>query len=164
MWATIVFTLAVITDACDGYLARRYGMISPLGSFLDPLADKLLTSAVFVSFYIKGLVAWWFLLIIFSRDLAITLLRSVLLRHGYTMQTSWLAKYKTSLQFAMIYALFAALFVVCLPNVPTQVHTSVLGIKQFLLWLTITTTIWSGLDYLYKNWHIIKKIIKKKHS
>src|SRR3954462_2251177 len=68
LWATVVFVVAALSDWYDGYFARLWKLTSPMGAFLDPLADKLLTSAAFIAFAAKGLVPEWIVAIIIVRD------------------------------------------------------------------------------------------------
>ena len=84
----IVFFIAVSTDWIDGWHARKYGLISAFGIFIDPLADKILTSAAFAGFYILGIMPLWMVIVIVSRDIIITLLRSYKEYKGYTNLTS----------------------------------------------------------------------------
>ena len=78
-FALLVFVLASITDAYDGYYARKYNVETEIGNFLDPLADKILVSSAFISFYLLGLIDLWMVVVILFRDLIITLLRICLL-------------------------------------------------------------------------------------
>ena len=87
-FALVVFVLASITDAYDGYYARKYNVETEIGNFLDPLADKILVSSAFISFHLLGLIELWMVAVILFRDLLITLLRIAMKRNGYSLKTS----------------------------------------------------------------------------
>ncbi len=104
--AFIVFIFASFTDWYDGYAARKSGSVSLWGRFLDPLADKILVSSVFISFCILGYIPPWMIVIIVFRDLLITILRSYAIWKRQPIVTSRLAKVKTFGQFGLIYTIF----------------------------------------------------------
>ncbi len=99
----VVFILALLTDWYDGWVARRWGYVTRWGTFLDPLADKVVTSAALIAFIYLDLVPPWTVWIIVVRDIAITLLRSYSEYKGKPFDTTRLAKTKTFLQFVLIY-------------------------------------------------------------
>jgi CDP-diacylglycerol---glycerol-3-phosphate 3-phosphatidyltransferase len=98
MWAAIVYSLASITDALDGYVARVTGQVSTVGKFLDPLADKLAVTAVLVTLLPMGRVPAWVVVLLISRELAITGLRAVAAGEGLIISASDSAKTKTAFQ------------------------------------------------------------------
>tara|TARA_B100001029_G_scaffold172584_1_gene170490 strand:- start:302 stop:694 length:393 start_codon:yes stop_codon:yes gene_type:complete len=95
--SVIIFTFASITDAFDGQIARKYGLETRIGVFLDPLADKFLVLSAFFSFVFLGDVHLWMVLLISFRDVIITILRMVMEARGITMITSRAGKLKTVL-------------------------------------------------------------------
>ena len=97
-WALVVFSIASITDAYDGYVARKYDLESDYGRFLDPLADKILVSSAFISFAVMKIVPFWMVGLIISRDLFITGLRMLMNQKGFIIQTSKIAKIKITLR------------------------------------------------------------------
>jgi len=99
----VVFIIALLTDWYDGWVARRWGYITRWGKFLDPLADKVVTSAALIAFIYLDLVPPWTVWVIVVRDIAITLLRSYAEYKGKPFDTTRLAKTKTFLQFVVIY-------------------------------------------------------------
>ncbi len=99
----LVFIIALLTDWYDGWVARRWGYITRWGKFLDPLADKVVTSAALIAFIYLDLVPPWTVWVIVVRDIAITLLRSYAEYKGKPFDTTRLAKTKTFLQFVVIY-------------------------------------------------------------
>ncbi|MFN4985700.1 MAG: CDP-diacylglycerol--glycerol-3-phosphate 3-phosphatidyltransferase [Ignavibacteria bacterium] len=100
--ALLIFVVAALTDWLDGFLARRYGEVTDHGVFLDPLADKVLTTSAFVALYMLGMMPIWMLVIIVLRDFGTTAMRSIADDKGLTMTTSYVAKVKTFLQMVVI--------------------------------------------------------------
>lgn len=104
-WAAMTFALASVTDALDGYIARRYNLTSVLGKFLDPLADKLIVLAVLLMLLDLGRVPVWAALIILAREMTITGLRSVAASEGIVIAARDLGKTKTAFQMVGLWAL-----------------------------------------------------------
>ncbi len=100
--ALIVFVVAALSDWLDGHLARKYGEVTDHGVFLDPLADKVLTTSAFVALYMLNIMEMWMLVVIVLRDFATTAMRSIADDRGMTMKTSRVAKVKTFLQMVVI--------------------------------------------------------------
>jgi CDP-diacylglycerol--glycerol-3-phosphate 3-phosphatidyltransferase len=132
-----IFALASLTDWLDGYLARHRKQITPLGQELDPLADKLLTSAAFLALVQMGLVPAWMAAIIIGRELAVTALRSRAYSRGMPMPASPLGKIKMVAQVVAILSLI--LGDVYLPGL------FVLG--RTALWVVVIAALVSGVDY-----------------
>src|SRR5262249_51307696 len=101
-WAGMVYGLTAVTDFIDGWLARRMGLISVLGKFLDPLADKLLVMASLVAFSALGRVPAWVVVLIIARELAITSLRVIAMSEGVTIAAGQGGKEKAALQMVAI--------------------------------------------------------------
>lgn len=97
-WAALVYTLAAVTDALDGWLARRAQLVSVLGKFLDPLADKLLVMSALVFMVEMGRVPAWVTVILVARELSITALRTIAMSEGVVIAASQGGKEKTALQ------------------------------------------------------------------
>src|ERR1700689_2372001 len=104
-WAAIVFTLAAITDILDGYLARKLGIVSVLGKFLDPLADKLIVMASLVWMVPMGRIGTWAVVILIGREISVTGLRSIAASEGVVISAGQEGKTKTALQMIGIVAL-----------------------------------------------------------
>ena len=105
--ALLVFTVASLTDFYDGRIARRYGTVTGLGRFLDPLADKILVSSALISFVVLGMVEMWLVGVMLIRDVVITGLRMIAIHKGKPVVTSRLAKWKTMLQLVVIFGILA---------------------------------------------------------
>ena len=148
MLAAIVFSSASLTDLLDGMLARRRGLVSTLGKFLDPLADKLLVSAALIMLIPHGRVPAWIAFVIIGREIAVTGLRAILSEEDVLMSASKLGKYKTGFQIAAI--------------IPLLIHYSYFNIDFHLvgtvfLWIALIFTIWSGTKYFMRFWDLINK-------
>jgi CDP-diacylglycerol--glycerol-3-phosphate 3-phosphatidyltransferase len=104
-WACILFTLAAITDVLDGYLARKLGVVSVLGKFLDPLADKLIVMAALVWMVPMGRIPAWAVVLLLAREISVTGLRSVAASEGVVISAGQEGKTKTALQMIGIVAL-----------------------------------------------------------
>jgi len=104
-WACIVFTAAALTDLLDGYLARKLGVVSVLGKFLDPLADKLIVMAALVWMLPMGRIAPWVVVLLLAREISVTGLRSVAASEGVIISAGQEGKTKTALQMIGIVAL-----------------------------------------------------------
>jgi len=161
----IVFLIAALTDWYDGWLARKYNYISELGKFLDPLADKILTSTAFFSFVYVGLLNFWMVLIVVIRDLIVTLLRVYGQYKNRTFSTSFLAKLKTSLQMIFLYYLLLVYIGIEkeLFSFIDRSWNNILLNKDFInypmLFITIIT-VYTGIEYLYTNRFTLKEIFK----
>lgn len=133
-WAFWIFTFAALTDTADGWVARRYGTVTPFGQLADPLADKLLVGGALASLAIVGEVPWWAVVVILAREVGVTVLRTRLVqRQGLVMPASHSGKIKAVAQMIAIGAYL-------LP---------ILGgpVPELLLYLAVVLTIWSGIDY-----------------
>ena len=143
-WAAIAFLAFSATDTFDGQLARRFGTVTELGKFLDPLADKLFILAVLVTLVQEGMLPAWVVVIIFSRELLITILRSVSLGQGRVIAASGWGKTKTVSQVGAI-----LLVILARPYGWLEPYAQ-LGVA-----VTLFVTIYSGLDYLWKFRHVL---------
>lgn len=143
----IIFIVASATDWIDGYLARKHNLVTNLGKFLDPLADKLLVSAALISLVELQMVPAWMVVIIISREFAVTGLRLIAAGDGTVLAASQLGKIKTV---AQIIAIAAYL----LHNIPFEAFNFPLA--SIMMWIAVIFTVISGWDYFYKNWHVFK--------
>ncbi len=168
-WSLAVFIFAAITDWYDGWLARHWGYVTRWGAFLDPLADKVLTSAALLAYSYLGLVSVWMVWIIVIRDAIITILRSYAEYKGKPVDTSKLAKTKTFAQYVIIYYLL--IFYVAQNTPSIEEHFSGL-IKTLLNYsfiycamLIITgITLWTGIIYIIDNWKTIHELYESSNK
>lgn len=159
-WALLIFILASITDAYDGYYARKYNQITPSGRFLDPLADKILISSAFISFAVIGLIEYWMVALIVFRDLFVTGLRMALSHKGFTMLTSNIAKAKTVIQFLIIIFILTYLGIKSLSLEGTQVIFQFFKdyhVIYYFTFLVTVFTVYTGITYIYDNRRAIRQ-------
>lgn len=155
--SVLVFAIAALTDWYDGWAARKMGKVTRWGIFLDPLADKVLTSAAFIAFAWLGLVEWWMVWVIVVRDISITLLRSFVELRGRTLHTNFSAKVKTFAQMVFIYAVLLAIVLKDTVHQLLPLFNTILdGNVMYYSMLVITIlTFGTGLQYLIENYKII---------
>ena len=146
-WGAMLFILASTTDWVDGYYARKFNMVTNLGKFLDPLADKLLVSAALIVLVDFNLAASWIVIVIISREFAVTGLRLILAGEGEVVAANMLGKIKTWTQIIAIAALL-------LHNAPFE--TLGIPFADIALWIAAFFTVWSGWDYFYLNRGVFK--------
>ncbi len=150
-----VFFVALLTDWYDGWVARRWGYVTRWGSFLDPLADKIVTSAAFVSFIYLDLVPAWPVWIIVIRDIVITLLRSYSEFKGKPFDTSRMAKTKTFLQFVVLFYILLLYVGQGIARLQSYKATFESMLNPSLLYFLIICiaiiTVWTGILYVIEN-------------
>lgn len=159
-WALIIFVVASITDAYDGYLARKHNQITNTGRFLDPLADKILVSSAFISFAVIGIVEYWMVTLIIFRDLFVTGLRLAMSHKGLQMLTSRIAKFKTGTQIGIIVFILVFLGLKALNLKPLFFIINWLIQVQLIYYLTLFVTIFTvltGITYINDNRDAIRK-------
>lgn len=138
----LIFIVASATDWVDGYYARKYNLVTNLGKFLDPLADKLLVSAAFILLVEMGLADAWIVILIISREFAVTGLRLILAGQGEVVAANQLGKIKTWTQIVAICALMLNNTIFVLIGIPFD---------DIMLYVALFFTLWSGWDYFYLN-------------
>ena len=142
--AAALFLVSSLTDSLDGQLARRRGQVTELGKFLDPLADKLFVLAALIGLVQEGLLATWVVVVIFARELLITLLRSVSAGQGQVISATPFGKTKTVTQVGAI------LLVMLQRPYPVLGPAAVLGVA-----VMVAFTVVSGADYLWSFRHVL---------
>ncbi|WP_152656337.1 CDP-diacylglycerol--glycerol-3-phosphate 3-phosphatidyltransferase [Oceanobacillus sp. CFH 90083] len=145
--AALIFIIAAGTDWVDGYYARKHNLVTNLGKFMDPLADKLLVSAALILLVEIELAPAWVVIIIISREFAITGLRLVAAGEGIVMAAGSMGKLKTATQMIAIASLL-------LHNFPFSYLNFPFG--TIMLYISLVFTIISGVDYFVKNWHVMR--------
>jgi nicotinamide-nucleotide amidase len=145
--AAALFIVFSLTDTLDGQIARRRGTVSDLGKFLDPLADKLFVLSVLIVLVQEGLVAAWVVVIIFSRELIITILRSVAAAQGLVIPAAPLGKTKTVMQMGAVTLLILQ-----------RPYPIVVPVADVVVGVAIVFTIWSGLDYVWRFRYLLGPI------
>ena len=150
MSGLLVFIVASITDWLDGYLARRDNLVSDFGKFMDPLADKMLTTAAFLVIMEKDFISSWVLLIILFREFLVSGIRLVAVGEGKVIAASIWGKAKTVSQMIAIIASLLLMNVSLFTPGTTYIAINV------LVWVSTILTLISGADYLIKNIEFIK--------
>jgi CDP-diacylglycerol--glycerol-3-phosphate 3-phosphatidyltransferase len=166
IFALIIFALASVTDLYDGVLARRFKQITNFGIFLDPLADKLLISAAFISFVgLRELhISAWMVVLIIAREFTITGLRLLAMSTGRIIAADKTGKFKTTSQIISIIVILVILILNSLmKRFPEHLEflKYLLSLLPYWIMLYITAlTVYSGVSYLYKHRQIFASQIK----
>jgi CDP-diacylglycerol--glycerol-3-phosphate 3-phosphatidyltransferase len=164
-FALFIFVVAALTDLYDGHLARKTGVITSFGKFMDPLADKLLTSTALVAFLALGYVKSWIVLPIIVREFFITGLRAMAAYRGVVIPSSILAKWKTATQMVVIIIilLFSNLEMTWSAlgrhHSPVPSEVAIIVFNGLLL-ASMALTLITGIDYIVKNASLIKGMMK----
>ena len=167
LYALIIFILASVTDAFDGYYARKYNIETEFGNFLDPLADKILVSSAFISFYLLDLIKLWMVVVILSRDFFITCLRIVMKKNGQSLKTSRIAKSKTAVQLILIIFILIFLAVEKMEASMFSLFGNIIleyNIVYNATFIVSIFTFYTGFRYFQNNYDIIKKIVVNENS
>lgn len=146
-WDIAALTLFIgvgLTDALDGYLARKMNQVTDIGKLLDPLADKLLVTAAVLYFMADGRMAVWMVMVIITREFVISTLRVVAASKGTVMAAGWSGKIKTTVQMTGIIYLLS-------PFCGAAFFSTGITWDTLTVWMITLVTIWSGVDYLWKH-------------
>lgn len=146
--ALAVFLIASLTDKLDGYLARKYNLITDFGKFMDPLADKLLVTGAFVVLIQLGRIEAWIVFVILAREFAVTGLRTLAAAQNVIIAASNYGKIKTVTQIIAIVILLLGNFPFNLISIPMD---------TIMVYITLIVTVLSGVDYFNKNSKVIFK-------
>lgn len=133
-----IFIIASLTDFVDGYIARHYNQTTDFGKFLDPLADKLLVLSAMSMFCQWGVFPAWALMIVLTREFAVTGLRLVAVQKGTVIAAGWSGKVKTASTMIGLCVMMA------LPGIPT--------LNWVVIAVIVATTVYSGAEYFVQNW------------
>ena len=144
MWLALgVFILASLTDYVDGQIARKCNQVSDFGKFLDPLADKLLTIAAMTMFCEWGAFPAWALMIVLTREFAVTGLRLVAAGNGTVIAAGWSGKVKTASTMIGLCVMMA--------------FPTVMVLNWIVIGVIVLTTVYSGVEYFVQNWKCLWK-------
>ena len=142
MWVSLaIFIIASLTDYIDGYIARHYNQTTDFGKFLDPLADKLLTIAAMTMFCEWGVFPAWALMIVLTREFAVSGLRMVAGPKGKVIAAGKSGKIKTASTMVGLCVWIA------FPGVPM--------VGTVVMWMIVITTVYSGVEYFIQNWNVL---------
>lgn len=154
--ATIVYSIAAITDAIDGKLARKNNQITNFGKLLDPIADKILTTSALLAFMTMGLCNIWIVMIVLTREFTVASIRMIAAANGVVIPANYWGKLKTVSQ--MTFTILIMLLGEVQYIIVNVMHSSALGnlpswltlpnVSNFLLWITAVLTVVSGVIYI----------------
>jgi len=139
-----IFIVAALTDLLDGYLARKYNLITNFGKFMDPLADKLLVSSALICFVELKLLPAWIVIIIIGREFIISGFRLIASDNGVVIAAGWLGKLKTNIQIILSVMLIINLD-----------YTIINVLEQIFIYLAVALTVISLADYMYHNRNVL---------
>lgn len=143
--AVSIFIVASLTDFLDGYIARSRNLVSNFGKFMDPLADKLLVTSALIYFVEVSIIPAWVVIIIISREFAISGIRVLAAKENIVIAASWWGKIKTAVTMVMIIVILFELNIMYIDY-----------IEMTLIVLATGLTVVSGLDYIFKNMDVFK--------
>ncbi len=149
--ALLIFWVAATTDLLDGYLARRWGQVTTIGTLMDPIADKLLVSAALIALVEERVVASWLVVLIIGREFAVSGLRAIAAAEGYTISANELGKTKTFFQVVAISLLVLSIH-----------HPAFLQWATWSLYVVVFFSIWSAISYFRKFWRKIDIRVKQR--
>jgi CDP-diacylglycerol--glycerol-3-phosphate 3-phosphatidyltransferase len=151
MWGVLILLAAAATDWADGYFARRRAEVTTLGILLDPIADKLLMSAAFISLTAMGLVDAWMVVVIIGREFTVLGLRNIASAEGFTISASALGKTKMVLQVIAVCAVILA-----------QQAPVLKTLSWVLMWLVVISAVISAVHYFLKFWSQVDDRVKQR--
>lgn len=143
--AVAIFIIASLTDTLDGFIARKYNLVSNFGKFMDPLADKLLVSSAMICLVEMGRLPAWIVIIIISREFIISGFRLVASDSGIVIAASYWGKFKTVFQMVMIIVMIMDL------------GSSFVMLETILIYIALILTVVSLIDYIAKNKEVLTK-------
>ncbi len=151
IWGVLILLAAATTDWADGYFARKRGEVTTLGILLDPIADKLLISAAFISLVEMNLVPAWMVVLIIGREFTVLGLRNIASAEGFTIQASALGKTKMVLQVVAVCAVILG-----------SKHVGLKPLGTVLLWLVVLSAVASAVQYFMKFWNQVDVRVKQR--
>ncbi len=159
--ALVAFIIACMTDFYDGYVARKYNLITDLGKLLDPIADKILVMAAFLAFVEMRLIPAWMVVVIIFRELTITGIRIIGVSKGKVLAASMAGKHKTVSQMATIFFILGAIIIKEAGSAGLSfwntAYEPFLDLSIYILMLiTVALTLISGISYFIKNKQIFR--------
>ncbi len=149
--ALAIFCVACITDFLDGHIARKYNLVTNFGKFMDPLADKVLVSTAMIILVGLGILPSWIAAIIIAREFIISGFRTVAADAGVVIAAGWIGKVKTNFQ------MFMCIFMIYIANSELEngFYDFINICAQICMWAALVLTIWSLVDYIWKNRQVI---------
>jgi len=142
----VLFIFASVTDFLDGYLARKMNEVTALGKFIDQLADKILITSILIVFMDIGFLGSWFVIVTVVRDIIVNGIRMVAAEKGVVIAADKLGKLKTVSQVALVMVLF----------IQGIIGLQASWVSTVLIWLSFLLTVISGINYTFRNIHVLK--------
>ena len=153
-WALILFTLASVTDFLDGYLARKYNLITPFGKIMDPIADKFLVLSAFFIFMQMRLIPAWMFIVIAAREIIVTGLRFLAVGKNMALAAEAAGKFKTVLQIIAIYLIIITVILGHVQAAESWYRVLMEGLFKgifIMMCVVVLVTLWSGLSFIANN-------------
>ncbi len=154
--AGLIFGFAALTDLLDGRIARSQGLITNFGKFLDPLADKTLTTAALLGFLASGHIDVWAVMLVLAREFMVTSIRLIAAKDGVVVAASLAGKTKTVAQYVSVLFMIAVLEVsswratlLSGVSVPSEFFSWMLLAGQVFIWFSVVLTVYSGIEYVW---------------
>ncbi|HOB36199.1 MAG TPA: CDP-diacylglycerol--glycerol-3-phosphate 3-phosphatidyltransferase [Candidatus Avimonas sp.] len=154
--AGLIFGFAALTDLLDGRIARSQGLITNFGKFLDPLADKMLTTAALLGFLASGHIDVWAVMLVLAREFMVTSIRLIAAKDGVVVAASLAGKTKTVAQYVSVLFMIAVLEVsswratlLSGVSVPSEFFSWMLLAGQVFIWFSVVLTVYSGIEYVW---------------
>jgi len=163
--ALALFVIASLTDLADGYYARKYGIVTGFGKFMDPLADKILVTCALISFIALHYASPLPVMLIVGREFAITGLRLLAAYRGVVIPPSWWAKVKTFFQLSFVGLVLGYVnLIMILEHYQSPAYDFFLFDYPYyinlMLWVTSIITVWTGVNYVIKYFYMIRTVLK----
>lgn len=163
--SVILFGAAALTDLADGHYARKHGIVTKFGQFMDPLADKILVSTALISFTALKLVPALPVMLIIGREFLITGLRLLAANQSLVIPPSWWAKVKTFLQLVVVgWIVTHVTASSILDHTSGPLHTFFeydhVRVFTIAIWLVSVVTVWTGIEYIMKYFSLIRSVLK----
>ncbi len=160
--ALVAFVIAAISDFVDGWLARKLGLVTPMGKLLDPVADKVLVGAAFVYLSAEGLCPVWVTVLILAREFLVTGLRQIAMEAGEVIAADGLGKWKTGWQ--LTFCITALVWFAFQPLDPANPLVALIHylshpdgwLQPLSMWLALALTVYSGWNYLWTSRHLLR--------
>lgn len=161
--ALAIFIVASVTDLLDGKIARKYNLVTDFGKFADPLADKILVVAALLWFVEGGRMPAWMLMIVVTREFAVSGLRMIASDNGRVIAAGWSGKVKTASTMVCIVAMLAlgprieaARMQMIYSSQFSPPRPPILWVDTICIWVITLTTLYSGVEYFVKNRDVIR--------
>ncbi len=152
-WATLVFLVASLTDLLDGFVARKFGLITTLGKIADPIADKFLTGVALIGLSYLNALPWWVTIVIIAREIGVTLLRFWVIEHG-VISASRGGKTKTLLQMIAI-----SMYLVVWPESTSDVFVNIWDVSKIaVMFIAVLLTLLTAIAYIRKALKLRREI------